>query len=69
MKIKRLSEYKGARMVQVMVRLPPPMRDQLKEIVAQSNNSGQKVTEADVCRNAIEFFLQANSTFSRDGAK
>jgi hypothetical protein len=57
---------RGNRLVQVMVRLPPEIREVAKKLATENSSVNERLTETDVYRSAILFFLSTNSTDSRD---
>jgi hypothetical protein len=53
----------------VQVRLPKEIREQAKKIASSESSNSRKLTEADVYRTAILFFLSTNSTDSSETKK
>lgn len=53
----------------IQIRLPQSVREQAKALALSKTSTGIKVTETDVYRTAILFFLSSFSTDSRDNEK
>jgi len=52
--------------VGVMVRISPETRKKVQDIALLERSSNERVTEADIYRTAIEFFLNEYSTKRRE---
>ena len=50
----------------VNIRMPIELRKQAQSLAKAQSNGGEKFTEADVYRTAIEVFLASNFTDSKD---